>query len=179
MTTAFRPRRFFGVLAIAAGAARIATTFLVDWSRPSLPLEAVALAVDFGLLFGLTGFYFANVDRLGLVGLLGYLCAASGVAFIFGPDGEAYGVDIYRTGVAVIGVGLFILAIPMALAGVARVAAAMWIAAVLVTLGGDVVGRAAEGFALAGVFFGAGFVAAGATLLAPRSYAPDRASAAT
>lgn len=167
MDKAFAPpfARVFGLLAIAGGLARIATTFLVGWSAGSAQAEALALAIDFALLFGLTGFYFANAARLGLIGLAGYLLAASGIAFIFGPDGAAFGIDVYQTGVMAIGIGLIILSIPMLISGVARPAAALWIASAASSILGDVIGRGAEGFALAGVLFGAGFAAAGWSLL--------------
>jgi hypothetical protein len=167
VNTEFGPAfaRFFGLLAMAGGLTRIATTFLVNWSAGLPQTEALALAIDFALLFGLTGFYFIDAARLGPLGLVGYLIAASGIAFIFGPDGTAFGRDIYETGVTAIGIGLIILSMAMLLAGVARLAGALWIASAAASVLGGAIGRGAEGFLFAGVLFGAGFVVAGLSLL--------------
>ena len=159
------PFRLFGALALLGGAARIATTFLVDWSQPTRMTEVIALAIDFCLLFGLAGFYFANAARLGFIGLVGFLVAASGIALIFGPDGVAFGLDIYETGVGFIAIGLVVLSVAQGLAGVARPAAALWTLSAAAGVGGAFVDRAAEGFAVAGVLFGLGFMAVGVTAL--------------
>jgi hypothetical protein len=154
------PYRLLGAVAIAAGLARVASTFL-PWKAGDAGLEAFALAIDIGLLLGLSGFYFRHAAKLGVVGLLGYAVAASGIAFITGPDGEAFGVDTYETGATVIGLGLLVLSVMLLLRKVAPIAGLAWIAAVAASLAGSAAGQAELGFAVAGVLFGLGFASAG------------------
>lgn len=160
--------RVFGIFAIAAGLARIASSF-IDWRESGGALEAFALAIDLGLLFGLTGFWLAHAKELGPFGLAAYLVAASGIALITGPDGTAYGVDVYETGVTIIGLGLAFLGAVILARGVdARLGAIAWLLAVAASVGGGAIGKPEEGFMAAGIIFGAGFVFAGMTVLAKR-----------
>jgi hypothetical protein len=157
---AFSPFRVLGAVAIAAGVARIASSFL-DWSQPNAEIEAFAFAIDVGLLLGLSGFYFANAQRLGAVGFIGYAIAAAGIAFITGPDGAAFGVDIYQMGVGVIAAGLLVLSAAMLMQKIARLAAGCWIASVVAGAGGGAVGYADAGFMIAGILLALGFIAVG------------------
>lgn len=132
-------------------------------------LEAVAFAVDLGFLFGLTGFWVQNAKALGAPGLITYLIAASGIALIAGPDGEEVGVDIYLAGAHVIGIGLVLMSIVIFVRRIpARIAAAAWLLSAVANTAGLAMERP-EGFLVAGVLFGAGFICAGLSLFrAPR-----------
>jgi len=152
--------RILGLLAILGGGVRIVTSF-VPWVDGSLALEAVALGIDLCLLFGLTGFYVAFSARLGAAGFVGYLVAASGIALIAGPDGEAFGIDIYQAGVAVIAAGLAVLSLILLIRRIAPPAALLWFGAIAAAVGGGALGYPGQAFAVAGAAFGAGFVAAG------------------
>jgi len=160
----FSPYRAAALAAIAAGALRLVSPFF-DWSSPTPGLEAFALVVDLGLLFGLSGFYFAKAAQLGLWGLAGYIVASAGLAVITGPDGVALGIDIYAAGVHVIGIGLLVFSVALLMAGVARLAGFAWIAAAAVSVAGGSLGQGELAFTIAGICFALGFIAAGADLL--------------
>lgn len=159
--------RLFGVFAIAAGVARIVLGFL-PWRDADPVLEGVAFAIDLGLLFGLTGFWVQNAKAFGPPGLATYLIAASGIALIVGPDGEAFGLDIYLIGVHVIGVGLALMATVILIRRIpARIAAVAWLVSAASAAIGNAIGRP-EGFILAGALFAAGFICIGLSLLRSR-----------
>lgn len=165
--SAFSPYPVAAIAAIAAGALRLVSPFL-DWSSPTPGLEVFALVVDLGLLFGLSGFYFAKAAQLGLWGLAGYIVAAGGLAVITGPDGVAFGLDIYAAGVHVIGIGLSVFSVALLMAGVARLAAFAWIAAAVIGSAGPALGQGDISFMIAGISFALGFIAAGVDLLRAR-----------
>lgn len=152
--------RGLGFFAILGGGARILSSF-IPWTGESAPLEAFYFGIDLCLLFGLMGFYSAIGAKLGLAGFAGFLIAASGVAFITGPDGVAFGVDIYNTGVAIIAAGLAILSAMLLIRRIARSAALLWLTAIAASIIGGALGHQDLGFTISGVAFGAAFVAAG------------------
>lgn len=152
--------KVFAALAAAGGAMRVIASFM-PWTPENAGLEAFYLAIDLALLFGLTGFYLAVAGRTGIAGLAGYLVAASGIALIVGPDGTAFGIDLYQAGVVVIALGLVILSAALLLAREARLAAALWLVAIAAAPAGAALGQPGFGFAVAGVLFGAAFIVAG------------------
>ena len=157
----FRPQRALAVFAVGGGLLRFASAFL-DWTVMTTQLEAMALAIDLGLLFGLSGLYFAYAARLGVLGLAGYITAASGVAFITGPQAQFLGADTYFPGVATIAVGMVLFSIALLRCSLARIAAWLWLASAGVGVGAGMLG--AVSFVIAGALFGLGFIAAGVFL---------------
>lgn len=55
----------------------------------------VYLLIDFGLLFGLIGFFLVVVFLVGNFGFIGYLVGVFGIVLIVGFDGMFMGWDIY------------------------------------------------------------------------------------
>jgi len=159
----FSPYPLCAVAAIGGGALRLASPFL-DWSTMTPSLELFALVVDFSLLFGLAGFYFANAERLGVTGFLSSFIAALGLASITGPDGVFYGIDVYQAGAQVIGVGLLLFGVVLVAKNIARLAGAAWILSAAASVIGGALGQGALGFQIAGVLFAVGFIAAGLSL---------------
>ena len=159
----FSPYPLCALAAIGGGVLRIGSVAL-DWSTMTPELEIFALVIDFSLLFGLAGFYFANAGRLGVFGFIGSFIAALGLASITGPDGVFYGVDVYKVGAQVIGVGLLLFGVALILKNVARLAGIAWILSAAASVIGGMVGPGALGFQIAGVLFALGFIAAGASL---------------
>jgi hypothetical protein len=156
------PFRAFGILAVTGGAARLVASF-VPWQENSLLLEAFYLTIDLCLLFGLTGFYVLHAGSLGAAGFVAYLIWGSGIALIAGPDGEAFGANIYQAGVGVIAVGALLLSGLLLMRRISpRAAPLCWLGAVAVSAIGAATGFADIGFAVGGVLFGAGYIAAGA-----------------
>ncbi len=157
--------RVLGGAAVLGGALRIASAF-VPWEQNLAWLEAFYFVIDVALLFGLMGVYFAQHARLGIAGFAAFALAETGIASIVGPDGMAFGLDVYQLGVFAISIGLAVLGIVMLMvrAGSA-IAAACWIGALLVGLGGTLASMPEAGFVAGGVLFGLGFVVAGAALV--------------
>ncbi len=157
--------RLAGGAAALGGAMRIATAF-VPWDG-SAAVEAVALAIDVLLLFGLMGIYAAHRAALGWIGLAAFVVAEAGIASIVGPDTAAFGIETYLAGVHAISMGLLLLGAVMLSQRVEMLAATCWIASPVVGLGAAFVGQAAAGFLIGGVLFGLGFVATGLALVLP------------
>lgn len=158
--------RMAGAAAVLGGGIRIAMAF-VPWAPGVAWLEAVAFAIDVLLLFGLMGIYLAHRAALGWGGFAAFVLAEIGIASIVGPDTVAFGIDSYLAGVHAISVGLLLLGVVMLLKRIEPLAAACWIASLLVGLAAGVVGQGSAGFMIGGVLFGLGFVAAGLSLLRP------------
>lgn len=157
--------RLAGAAAVLGGAMRIATSF-VPWDG-SAAIEAVALAIDVLLLFGLMGIYLAHRAALGWLGFGVFVLAETGIASIVGPDTVAFGIDTYLAGVHAISIGLALLGIAMLVKRVETLAAICWIASLVVGAAGGFVAQAAAGFLIGGILFGLGFVAAGIALAMP------------
>lgn len=157
--------RVLGGAAVLGGALRIAAAF-VPWEQNVAWLEALYFVIDVALLFGLMGVYFAERARLGVAGFAAFALAETGIAVIVGPDGAAFGLDVYQLGVLAIAIGLAVLGIVilMARAGSA-IAASCWIGSLLVGVGATLANEPEAGFVAGGVLFGLGFVAAGAALM--------------
>ena len=157
----FLPWRTLAAFAFGGGLLRFVSSFL-DWTEMTLRLEALALLIDLGLLFGLSGLYFAYAARLGILGLAGYVAAASGVAFITGPQTQFLGADTYYSGVLTIAIGMVLFSAALLRCGVARIAAWLWLASTSIGVGASMLGEIS--FMVAGALFGLGFVAAGVFL---------------
>jgi hypothetical protein len=159
--------RVLGGAAALGGVLRIASAF-VPWEQNLAWLEVSYFVIDVALLFGLMGIYFADHARLGVGGFAGFALAEVGIASIVGPDGMAFGLDVYQLGVFAISIGVAVLGIAMLImrAGSA-VAAACWIGALLVGLGGTLANQPEAGFVAGGVLFGLGFAVAGVALMRP------------
>lgn len=160
-TDGFAPyQRLFGTAAILGGVLRLGANFF-PW-RPGDPfLEALAAAIDLLLIFGFMGFYCKNASRLGTAGLTGFVISISGLAFITGPDGVFHGIDIYQTGVAIIGAGLVIFSLSLLVNATALPAATAWIGAAAAQTAGWALNAPQTGFFAAGILFAFGFVFVG------------------
>jgi hypothetical protein len=152
--------RISAYLAILGGGLRIATAF-VQWTPVGVPLEALYLVIDLALLFGLMGIYLAHHRRLGVLGLAGFAVAAAGLAFIAAPSQIKFGIGSYYTGVLIIAGGLALLSLQMLRQRIMVLAGAFWLASIAAGAAGAAAGFPEQGFIVAGVLFGLGFVSAG------------------
>ncbi len=152
-------------MAVLGGGARVISSF-IPWTSDNRWLEAFYLFIDINLLFGLVGFYFAYGIRLSAVGLVAFLIAASGIAFIAGPDGESFGVDVYQAGLVVIAVGLGAFSLLLLLQRVRPLLPpACWIGSFVIGGLGGPAGFPDQAFLVGGVLFGLGFLFAGLSTL--------------
>lgn len=159
--------RFGAVAAVIGGALRIVSSF-VPYEADPVALEALYGVIDLCLLSGLLAVYVANAEAVGIAGLAMFLVALAGVASIVGPDAQAFGVDFYRIGALVFVLGLAGLSVQLLRARRLGVSAALWIATLVASLASTGLPQA---FMAAGVFIGAGYVAAGVALLRERRVA--------
>ena len=102
--------RLGGLAAIVAGVLRTAASFWPS-SQPGVGLEMLYLVIDLCILFGIMGVYAFQCEQSGRWGVVGFLLAVSGTAFVTGPDGRLGGVNVYDAGALVLGTGLCFLAI--------------------------------------------------------------------
>lgn len=157
--------RVGAVAAIVGGGLRIASTF-IPYQEDNAGLEALYGVIDVCFLLGLVAIYIAAANRVGGVGLIGFLVALAGVASIVGPDAPAFGVDFYRVGALVFVGGLALFGVALIRARMMRVSAGLW---VVTFVAGLAAGVAPQAFLVSGVCVGAGFVAAGVGVLSARS----------
>ncbi|MBX9731051.1 MAG: hypothetical protein K2X59_06970 [Sphingomonas sp.] len=155
--------RLGAAAALMGGGLRIAAAF-IPYVSGSAWLEAFYTVIDACLLIGLIGIYLSVSDRVGRLGLAGFIIAAIGQGSIIGPDATQFGIDFYLAGSLVLLAGLTLLAVDMLGAGVMRPAAALWLFAVSLAGASAVVGETAV--LAAGAALGGAFAYAGAILLA-------------
>ena len=153
--------RLAGWAAIAGGVLRIADSF-TQGLLPQGVLAALYFATDVLLLAGIAGLWAKRRARLGLAGMSGLAVSAAGIA--------AIRAGFYQAGAGVAVLGLAIYAAETLITGSgARWAPLAWLAALAAGVAGTSNLAAPFMTALAGVAFGAGFVAAGIeTLDLPR-----------
>lgn len=162
-----RAIRVCGAAAIAGGALRIAEAYLATTN--AVRAQQVAyLITDIFLALGLCGIYASLHKILGLVGLLAFLVSLAGLLVVrasalFPVGAGAYLIGATITLVGTVGLGTVLLA----RSAFPHAGPVLWIASLVVGLAGMAPGAPAWFVALAGVIFGAGFIAAGAALLRP------------
>ena len=156
--------RFGAVAAVIGGGLRIVSSF-VPYEAGSATLETLYGVIDLCLLFGLLAVYVASAEVVGMFGLAMFLVALAGVASIVGPDAQAFGIDFYRVGALVFVIGLAGLSVQLVRARRMMASAALWIATLVTSLASMALPQA---FLAAGICIGAGYVAAGLSLLRER-----------
>jgi hypothetical protein len=146
--------RILGGAAVLGGGLRIVSAF-VPWEQNIAWLEAFYFVIDVALLFALMGVYFAERGRLGFAGFVAFALAETGIASIVGPDGMAFGLDVYQLGVFAISIGLAILGMVMLVtrAGSA-IAASCWILSLVVGLAATFANQPEAGFVAGGILAG-------------------------
>lgn len=156
--------RLAGLAAGLAGVLRTGAA-IAPYAEPGVGLELFYLVIDVLILLGLLGVYAYEHERVGILGLAGFLLALVGTASITGPDGSLGGVDVYLAGAGAISIGLLLLALASWNAErLPRWVCVLWALSTLVGVGGAVIGAPAATFRVAGVAFGLGFVGAGLRL---------------
>ncbi len=158
--------RLAGAAAMVGGVARILSA--LPWTRDPLVLEASYDAIDVLLLFGVIGIYLVRTRTLGVPGFLLFVLAVAALSFIGGPDSDVFGFSTYRQGAAVLAIALALLGVVALLRRAMPIwAPVCWIASLvagsaMLFLSPDLGPLV---YAVAGILFGAGFVAAGLDLV--------------
>ncbi len=153
-----------GVAALTGGALRIIAIFTTGAFAPQT-LAWFYFLIDVLLMLGLMGWYVPRADRLGGIGLIGFVTAASAILLI--RSAGLLGADTYQTGATLLAAGLAVMS-----------AAALWrrdkplLAPILwlLCLTGGIAALAFKPVAMvAFVLFGLGYIAAGEELLRKRA----------
>ncbi len=158
-----------GLAALMGGFFRIASAFPLPFG--ALALEALWDATDVLLTLGLIGVYLARADRLGLLGLAGFVLSMAALSFIGGPDANPFGFSTYEQGAAALAISLLGLSIAWLRAGERPIAPPLlWFGSVLAAgvLGMLPAPIPSFGFPVAGALFGAAFAVAGLDLMRRR-----------
>lgn len=151
--------------ALLGGASRIASAF-IPFTPETVWLEILYAVIDVLMVVATLAIYARYMSALGLIGLVAAAFACLGFASIIGPDPVMFGIDFYRLGAGVIVVSMAVFAVQLLRARVMRVAAYFWLLAFVFALG--LAALTEPGLLVAsGVTFGAGFIAAGLSLLSP------------
>lgn len=160
--------RLSGAFALAGGLARIAAAFpLFD---DPITLEWLYTAIDVLLLLGLIGIYLDRADKLGFLGVASFGIAVASLSFIGGPDADPFGFSTYEQGAAALAIAMVGLSIAWVRAGERPLIAPIcWFLSVLAVGVFNMIPALTQyGLMAAGVLFGAGFCAAGVTLIQKR-----------
>lgn len=156
--------RLAGLAAIIAGVLRTGAAFFPA-SDPSVAQEWFFLVVDILLLFGVCGVFAYQHVEGGVWGFAGFLLSAIGIEMIGGPDGTLGDVDVYTSGVSLIGIGIVGLAIGSWQARrLPRYVAMLWILSTTTGLISFILPGSVVPFMVSGVTFGLAFVGAGLRL---------------
>ncbi|MBV1886205.1 MAG: hypothetical protein KUG61_03910 [Parvibaculaceae bacterium] len=150
--------RSCGYFAIAAGFLEIINGFYLTAGQPNAT-EVLYVATDLCLLLGLLGWYLQEQDEVGLVGLMGFLLAFFGTAFIAGPSAHIFDVAAYSIGVPIIGVGLLI----MCLCSLSQRTMPLWVVALFLIslvlgIGASFMSILATPLAFSNIIYGFGFL---------------------
>jgi len=153
--------RLSAVAAILGGGLRVLDAFI----NGNMRVQQVAYFVtDTMLIFGLCGIYLSRSNRLGLVGLLGFVSSVIGLLIV-----RSFGQSAYLVGASVTLLGMVAISVAMLVrAAFQRLAPTLWIASLIV----GVIAlpfKLTWGFTVAGIIFGLGFVAAGISLKPSRA----------
>jgi hypothetical protein len=153
------------IAAISGGLARIAASLPLGLDGVSA--EWLYSAIDVLLLLGLIGIYLQRAERLGFLGVASFGIAVAALSFIGGPDADPFGFSTYEQGAATLAIALVGLSLAWVRAGEQPlIAPACWFGSVIAAgVLGLVPSLAQYGFTVAGMLFGAGFVAGGVALL--------------
>lgn len=158
--------RVLGLAAIAGGALRVIDSFTMQ-SLSAGTLAALYFATDVLLLLGIAGIYWSRRATLGIAGVIGVAIFVFAILLVRLSAFGLLGANGYPLAAALALVGLVILSSGALLRRTdAGVSAPLWLVAFVVGIVGAFGVLTPLMTVLAGVAFGAGFVAAGFKVLA-------------
>lgn len=151
--------RLSGISALLGGLVDMGA-HAIPHTANSAPLEAYYAAADILLMFGIFGLYLAHAQKTGILGLIGFIIAATGIGSIIGPDAIMFDTNFYEVGISAVTIGLLIYSIVLLRAKILTPSAIAWLLMAVIGIGGSVLGYAIS-FKIAGLLFGLGFVLGG------------------
>ena len=158
--------RVLGVAAMAGGALRIADSFVIHAYSLAM-LAMLYFLTDVFLLAGMAGIYWSRRAKIGIAGTLGAAIFVVGILLVRVAAFGVFGTNGYQLGAATALIGLAILsAETLTRRDGAYVSAGLWLLSLALGIAGALGVMPAALQLLAGVAFGAGFVAAGLEVFA-------------
>jgi hypothetical protein len=158
--------RGLGLAAIAGGALRVVDSFTTH-SLPAGTLAALYFATDVLLLLGIAGICWSRRATLGIAGVVGVATFVAGILLVHASALGVLGASGYQLAAAITLIGLVILSTESLLLRTgATASASLWLVAFVFGVVGVFGVMTPVMTILAGVAFGAGFVAAGFNVLA-------------
>ncbi len=159
--------RIAAVAALAGGALRIADAILASHFTPST-LAPLYFLTDLMLLGGTLGIYFARRNLLGWAGVVAVALTFVGLLIVRSDGVRIFGLGGYEVGAPLALAGTALLGVLLGLKGHQRVSATLWLSALAIGIGLPCCQSADYTLFVAGTLYGAGFIAAGCSLLVTR-----------
>jgi hypothetical protein len=156
------PLRLAAFAAIAGGLLRALAVLLPISDMSQQSLQQFYFVTDFLLLLGVFGLYARNSAKLDLVGAACLSIFVFGILVVRSPHVTLFGAGGYQAGAAIALLGIVGLGTMMLSRGIAHLAPILWFLALAAGLSAAMGFQAGPATAIAGLLFGAGFVAAGA-----------------
>jgi hypothetical protein len=151
--------RLAGAAAIAGGTLRIIDVFLPAMADATR--QQIYFVTDLFLLVGAIGLYAENARALRWRGATGFALFLLGILLVRSPQVSFFGAGGYQTGAAIALTGICILGLALLLERTALLAPLMWLGALATGIVGSGGIAPLSAVALAGILFGAGFIALG------------------
>jgi hypothetical protein len=157
--------RALGVAALAGGALRVADSFSAQLFSGGM-LAALYFVTDVLLLLGIAGLYWSRRATLGVAGVIGTAVFTAGILLVRISAFGVLGANGYQLGATIALLGLALLSVETLLRrSGGHGSAVLWLLALALGVVGVIGIMPAVMIVLAGVAFGAGFVAAGTEIL--------------
>ena len=158
--------RLAGVAAIAGAAVDILAPFLI-YPRLADPWPHLVYAIiDFLLLLGMLGVWSASRKAASVLGLVGFVVAVFAVMLVRTSSAKIFGEATYMIGSSVWSIGTVVWSLDLLRAkGPFRIAAGLWIAALVIGLAGLALKDHGPIAHVAKISFIAAFVCAGVGLI--------------
>jgi hypothetical protein len=160
--------RLAGIATIVGAATDIVAPFLIYPRLVEPQPHLVYVAIDLLLTFGMLGLWSASRRAASIMGLVGLVLALSGVMLVRTASAKIFGEASYMIASSVWSIGMVIWAIDLLRAKTFRIAAGLWIAALVVGLVGVALKDHGPVAHVAKMSFILGFIVAGLDLIKAR-----------
>ncbi|MET3663726.1 hypothetical protein [Caulobacter sp. 1776] len=160
--------RLAGAATLIGAAVDIVAPFLIYPRLVEPQPHLVYVAIDLLLLFGMLGVRSATARSTGTLALAGLAIAVLGVMLVRTASAKIFGEASYVIASSVWSIGMVVWAVDLLRAKVLRVAAGLWIAALVIGLAGVALKDHGPVAHVAKMSFILGFIAAGVGLIRTR-----------
>lgn len=160
--------RLAGVAVLVGAAIDIVAPFLIYPRLTGTQPHLVYVLIDLLLLIGMLGVRALTAWSAGALGLIGFVMALLGVMLVRTSSAKIFGEASYMIASSLWSIGMVVWAIDLLRAKTLRIAAGLWIAALVIGLVGVALKDHGPIAHVAKMSFIAGFVCAGVSLIRNR-----------